>query len=85
MGAQDLRLYLVCPDPDLMGADPGRRFVKAPRYIDLPSINLKNEDRGRRGSGPASAWMQPAGDGTRITQNLDTDVAEAPQCRSGRS
>jgi hypothetical protein len=59
--AWDLCLYLECPRPDLMGQIRVAAPFKAPWYIDLPNINLNNEDPPQGGSGSASTWMHPAG------------------------
>jgi len=73
--AWDLRLYLVCPQPDLMGTDTGRRSFPGAVVHRLPDIILNNEDRvqARQRMGQ---YMDASGrDGTRITQDLGFEVA----------
>jgi len=75
--AWDLRLYLVCPQPDLMGTDTGRRSFPGAVVHRLPDINLNNEDRvqARQRMGQ---YMDASGpDGTRITQDLGFEVARS--------
>jgi malate synthase len=58
---------------------------KAPWYIDLLNINLDNDDlaEARR---RISQYMDAFGrDGTRVTENLDFEVASSPAARGSRS
>jgi hypothetical protein len=83
--AWDLRLYLGMPAADLMGTGTGCRSFQAPWYIDLPDINLNNEDR-VQATQRMGQYMDTSGrDGTRITRIWVSRSREARRCRSGRS
>lgn len=66
--AWDLRLYLACPQPDLMGTDPGRRSFQGALVHRSARINLDNEDRVQAGQ-RMSQYVDASGrGGTRITR-----------------
>ena len=59
--SRDLRLYLVCPQPDLMGADTGRRSF--PGAVVHRSARHQPEQRrpgaGEAADGPVHGWVRP--------------------------
>jgi hypothetical protein len=84
--AWDLRLYLVCPQPDLMGTDPGRPlFSRHGGTTTCPTSTSTTKTGCRRGSGwPAHACIRP---GRHLYPHRIwvSRSREVPRCRSGRS
>ena len=73
----DLRLYLVCRQPDLMGTDTGRRCFPGAVVHRSAHINLNNEDRVQARQRMGQYMDACGGDGTRISQNLGFEVARS--------